>query len=1051
MNPAAIPRRLPGVGSNVRSRIHGIANFKILRLVFEKQEGRAPDSPQRFLRILAIVLPLVILGALVALEMRSGWAESRILSMVARRAVFSVAQGPSPTLDRPGTGPYDERLGYARLPGLVERLRNSGFQVASQASDSLVLRTFSRLGLDPIYREKNQAGLMILDRTDRPLYDSQYPRRVYPDFTSIPPLVANTVLFIENRQALDPSHPYRNPAVQWERLGHAVLDAGVHTLDRHHPLIGGSTLATQLEKLRHSPQGRTQLIVEKARQMMSASLRAYRNGPATIDAQREIVCDYINSIPLSATRGQGEVIGLEDGLHDWYGEDVNAVNHSLAVPESSMNEKAFERRARSYREVLSLFLALRAPTRYLLENPPALADKTDSYLRVLSQSGLISSRLRDSALRARATVRPRPTPASPEEFAANKASNAIRASLLTRMGMPNEYALDRLDMTVRTTLDGPIQNSVHQFLEGLTTPDAVQAAGLVDDQLLNQGKPASVIYSVTIYEPGRQSNYLRIQTDNFNEPLDINQGTKLQLGSTAKLRTLITYLQIVEEMHRNYAALAPDQLKKISVTPGDNLTKWALDYLSQASDKSLGQMLEAALERTYSGGNGEAFFTAGGLHHFDNFEKSEDFQTFTVSNGFQQSVNLVFVRIMRDIERYYMYRVPGASPAVLENQDDPARQRYLDRFADFEGRTFLRRFYEKYQGQSNGQALETLLSGMVLTPVRAAVVFRSIRPRASVGQFTKFLNAHLPAAVMAREDPQELFDKYGPDKFDLNDRGYLARVHPLELWLLNYREQHGNVTLGEAVAASAAERQSVYQWLRKTRYKHAQDKRIETLLEIDAFEQIHRAWKALGYPFDSLVPSYATSIGVSGDTPHALAELVGILVHDGVYYPDTAISQVQLGEGTPWGTRLVPAPAPGVQVLSPDIARIVRREMMGVVQNGTGWRAKEGFQLADGTILPIGGKTGTGDNRLQEFNAHGGLIGSHVENRTAAFAFFVGDRLYGTVLAFVPGNVSGSYKFTSALAVQILKDLEPRLAPLIASRPKPKAGSLVAMNAHPVK
>lgn len=109
--------------------------------------------------------------------------------------------------------------------------------------------------------------------------------------------------------------------------------------------------------------------------------------------------------------------------------------------------------------------------------------------------------------------------------------------------------------------------------------------------------------------------------------------------------------------------------------------------------------------------------------------------------------------------------------------------------------------------------------------------------------------------------------------------------------------------------------------------------------------------------------------------------------------------------------------------------------MIGVVENGTGRRARGGIRLADGTVLSIGGKTGTGDNRFQVFGPHGSLLGSHVVNRTAAFVFFIGDRFYGTILAFVPGKAAANYKFTSALAVQVLKELEPRLQPLIlASR-----------------
>ena len=126
-----------------------------------------------------------------------------------------------------------------------------------------------------------------------------------------------------------------------------------------------------------------------------------------------------------------------------------------------------------------------------------------------------------------------------------------------------------------------------------------------------------------------------------------------------------------------------------------------------------------------------------------------------------------------------------------------------------------------------------------------------------------------------------------------------------------------------------------------------------------------------------------------------------------------------------------------MQLLSPVIAKLVRREMIGVVENGTGRRAHSGVKLPDGAVLPIGGKTGTGDNRLEQFGPHGRLLVSQVVNRTAAFVFFIGDRFYGTILAFVLGKTAANYKFTSALAVQVLKDLEPRLLPLLTSRASP--------------
>jgi membrane peptidoglycan carboxypeptidase len=709
--------------------------------------GRVSDT-RKLLRFLGILLAALVAVALIGYELRSSWLESRAFAAIARHSGFALEPGAGSALLSPGRGPYDQRLGYIGLNSFVNHLRSRGFVISAQARSSATARMLTRLGLFPVYHEKTQAGLSILDRHGRTLRAVSYPRQAYPDFSSIPPLVVNTLRFIENRDLLDRSRPYRNPAIEWDRLGRAVEDLSIRTVDRKHPLVGGSTLATQLEKMRHSPGGRTGSVAEKARQMATASLRVYLDGPDTIGAQKEIICDYLNSIPLAAVRGHGEVRGLADGLRVWYGADFDRVNRLLATPEAAPHSRVLAAQARSYREVLSLLLALRQPSRALSRNPVSLARQTNAYLRALAGAGVITPRLRDAALHTHLRLAPaRPEP--PDDFLAAKGPNAIRMALLPALGLSDTYALDHLDLTVRTTLDGPAQASVSGFLDNLNTSQAIQQAGLNQYQLLDHGDPGSVIYSVTLYERGPHANLLRVQTDNYNQPLNINQGTRLQLGSTAKLRTLIDYLQIVEQLHGQLAGLTAAQLRAVPILPGDALTEWAVGYLSATPDRSLEPMLQAALQRKYSGNPGEAFFTAGGLHTFGNFQHSEDGRIFTVSQGFQQSVNLVFIRLMRDIERYYMFRVPAASPTVLTDRADPARRRYLERFADFEGSTFLGRFYDQYQDQSPDQALETLAAGVRLTPLRAAVIFRSVRPQAGLDQFLAFLRAHLPASALA--------------------------------------------------------------------------------------------------------------------------------------------------------------------------------------------------------------------------------------------------------------------------------------------------------------
>ncbi len=982
----------------------------------------------------------------ILLDVKTSWFESLIFRSLDRKITFRLEQGPSTEIQYPKAGPYDWTLGYARLPDLLKHLEAAGYHVDAQVRDSHLASFLYRGGVYPVYGHKDQAGLRIVDWQGNVLYSFRRPAHIYPTYSSIPPVVVDTLLYIENRHMLDSGHPFHNPAVEWDRLSKAVLDYGIHAVDRNHPVIGGSTLATQLEKMRHSPNGRTHSPLEKLRQMASASFAAYRNGLTTLSTQRQIILEYINAIPLAAQAGYGDVEGLGDGLWAWYGTDLAKVTPLLRAPESTLTPSQMRQRARAYRQVLSLLLALRSPNNYLVEDPANLRAQTDRYLRGLAHQGLISSRLCDLALRQYTAPIHRVPSSAPENFIENKAPNSIRMSLMPLLGIDSTYALDRLDLTVHTTIDQTAQQSITDFLENIANRQAASAAGLDQYRLLEQSDPSKVIYSVTLYERAPGANLLRVQTDNLNEPLNINQNTRLELGSTAKLRTLINYLEIITALHQQYSRLPAAQLQKVKIYPDDHLTEWAVKYLAATKDRSLKPMLQAALDRKYSGSTGESFFTGGGVHHFDNFETWESGANLTVAQAFENSVNLCFVRLMRDIVYYYRFRVPGASPDVLQNDNDPARKAYLARFADQEGKVYLSRFYAKYRGQTPDQSLDTVTKGIALTPLRAAVIFRSIRPGANLDQFTQFLQSHLPKGALVKQDPATLYDKYGPDKFNLSDRGYLAHVHPLELWMLRYRQLHPNAKLKEIEAKSVRERQDVYWWLFKTSHMGAQNNRIYTLLEQDAFKEIFKAWKRQGYPFDSLVPSYATTIGVSGDTPAALAELVGTIMRGGVRYPSERITQIHFGQGTPTETVLSQPPARPERILSPEIAELVRKELIGVVENGTGKRLHGGIVLDNGKALPVGGKTGTGDNRLESFTAHGALIGSKVVSRTATFVFIIGDRYYGTILAFVPGSKAASYKFTSALAVQILKDITPQLKTLIEQPAANPTSNLLAAN-----
>jgi membrane peptidoglycan carboxypeptidase len=993
---------------------------------------------------LFILVVAAVLGVLAAAGFKTIHLEARFLSRFAQNLSFSVKPGPNSSLRFPTDGPYDKRLGYTQLPDFLKNLRAQGYQIEAQARPSLSLNKIIKWGLYPSFREKNQAGLIVFAHDGRDLFKAQYPERVYSRFESIPPLIVNTLLFIEDRKLLDSRYPDRNPAVEWNRLAKAVIDRGINVLNSGHRFAGGSTLATQLEKFRHSPDGRTATAREKLRQMVSASLRAYLNGQDTTAVRRQLVIDYLNSVPLAALPGYGEVNGIGDGLWAVYGSDFYTINKLLCDGCGSDDAE----RARAYKQILSLFIAQRRPSFYLVTNRAALESVTNSYLRILGKAGVITPALRDSALHLRLKFREGAPDLPTVSFVGRKAANAIRRQLSTVLGVPRLHELDRLDLSVKSTFNGATQDEVSQLLLRLRDPKYVEAAGLRAYRLLDRGDPSRVTYSFTLYEHAGNANLLRIQTDNFDQPFDINEGVKIELGSTAKLRTLVAYLEIIAGLHERYAGLPHEKLRAVNVDRSDRLTQWALDYLSAGNDPSLTAMLEAAMERRYSASPGEIFFTGGGQHIFHNFEKSDDSKILSVRDGFRKSVNLVFIRVMRDIIRYYMYLVPGSTAKILADVKDPSRLAYLAQFANQEGQVFLNRFYNKYREKQPEEQLELLLESVRPTPKRLAAVIRFVRPADGIGEFSAFLQSRIPSFSPSEQEIEKLYETYGPEKWDLQDRGYIARLHPLDLWLVAYLRAHPTAGRSEVIRASANERQEIYRWLFKTQRKNAQDIRIRSLLEVEAFLEIHRVWKRLGYPFDSLVPSYATAIGSSADRPASLAELVGIILNHGVQYPVARIDELQFASGTPYETLLRRKEFAGQRVLSPEIASVVRSALIDVAEKGSAQQIRGAFIRSDGTPIAVGGKTGTGDNRYNTYGRKGRLIESRVINRAAVFVFFIGDRFFGTITSYVPGPAAAGYGFTSSLPVKILKMMAPILKPMIekaesgkASAPKDQAGT----------
>ena len=1006
----------------------------------------SPWKTVRRLFLWSLLAAMAALAWIVVDEYRTSNLQARYLSRLAGELTFRVEPGPSDPIAYPGPGPYDQRLGYAQLPGYIDKLRSQGYAVTAQARMSPKMLELRSKGLSAVYPEKDEAGLDLAECHGQTLHAQRFPQRVFDRFDDVPPLLVDALLFIENRELLHPDHPKRNPAIEWDRFTRAALEQARHLVDDSQRSPGGSTLATQIEKYRHSPEGRTDSGKEKLRQMAAASLRAYLGGEDTRAWRHRLVLSYLNTVPLSAQPGFGEVGGIGDGLWAWYARDFDAVLRLLREPLQTpppgttprralaFKQALLPQQALAYKQALSLLIAQRRPSHYLVEGEADLNALTNSHLRVMAAAGVIPAALRDAALPIELKLRTQAPLETQGSFIDRKAATAVRGKLAGMLDIPRAYDLDRLDLRATTTLDGEVQRTASELLRGLRDPEAAKAAGLYGFRLLKPGDDTSkIVFSFTLFERGNGANLLRVQTDNVDQPFDLNEGARLDLGSTAKFRTLVTYLELIAELHAKWSPLSREALSAQTVHTKDPLAHWARDYLLQSPGSSLKDMLDAAMERRYSGDPGETFFTGGGAHHFENFEHSEDHRQFSVREALQHSVNLAFIRIMRDVVHHVMSQSAQASEALLDDADDPARKQYLARFADQEGREFLARFFRKYQGKSAGEAEKLLLPQTRRNAVRVAAAFFELEPQADAQDLGEFLARQLGGDKDVGDKAlQALYAKYGPERWSLADRGYLAGVHPLELWLVGYLRHHPEASLGEVLAQSREQRQDVYGWLFRTKHKGAQDLRIRNLIEQEAFAQILQRWRRLGYPFETLTPSYATALGASGDRPAALAELMGIVVNRGVRLPVVRVPSLEFGAGTPYETHLKAQPAEGERLLPAEVADTARDALAGVVEGGTASRLKGAFVRQDGTPVQVGGKTGTGDHRFDVFGKGGRLVSSRVVSRTGTLVFYIGDRYFGTMMAYVREPYAANYKFTSAMPAQLLKAMAPALLPLLA-------------------
>jgi membrane peptidoglycan carboxypeptidase len=976
-------------------------------------------------RCRVVVIMVTILAGSGLYEAHTSTLQSWIFSAIASKLSFQVSSGGSPAgrIVFPSVGPINKTRGYVELPQFVSRLHDAGFHITEQTRLSPELAAFSRLGLTPPYVEPSVVGLAIRDSMGNLIYDARSRQRAFTSYDQIPPLIIAALLLVEDRELAEAQATTRNPVIDWDRSVKAGFLYAAYKLGLPVQIEGGSTLATQLEKFRYADGGRTGSAADKLRQMIGASLQVYRSGPDTTAARRQIVLDYLNSVPLAAAPGYGEVNGVGNGLNAWFGIELDYAASVLqdltAAPETE----------RVAKHVLALICAARAPTYYLRTNPPALDTRLGYYLHRLEDSGAITAefaqRIRSAPLRFLPPA-PRSGTAS---YLQRKATTAVRTDIRNVLGVRDLYALDRLNLEIDSTRNSELQNRVLGLFQNMKDPSFIDDHGLGGSQLLAQGNPDQVIYSFTLLERTSIGNVVRVQADTLNQPFNLNEGMKLELGSTAKLRTLAHYLEIVASLHRESHEsdnLEEHEAMKIS----DPITEWAVAALNSHPGITLSAFVELSLRRSYSGSPGEAFFTGGGRHTFSNFDRSEDGAFFTLREGLTHSVNLVYIRLMRDLVRFHEARLSYHREAVLQQPDHADRLRLLEEIADHESVKTLSQAYRDYHGLSSDEIVGRLLGGQQ-SARRLAMLFLSGHPDSDAAQLKNWMESR--GTPVSTGMAGKLLKAYDPARLNIADYGYLLDRHPLEVWCAAQLMDEPDVSLDVMLERSDGPREESSRWLFQTRNKHAQDLRLRIRFEQDAFARMTPYWQRLGFPFDRLVPSLATAIGSSADRPAALAELMGIILNDGVKLPRIQISRMRFAAGTPYETALEPNFQAGQRVMEPEVAQALRDVLANVVQDGTAARLSGAVTDRVGEPVVVGGKTGSGDNRFQSYGDNGRLLSSRVTSRTGTFAFFIGDRYFGVLTAYVQGENANQYRFTSALPVAAVKLLAPSLAEDIGS------------------
>ena len=931
--------------------------------------------------------------------------QARLLAALNERLSFSLVPGPSARFVAPRHGPYDDRLGYVQLPEWTARLEREGFAVREQARALADPRPrWPRSASRRPTTRRPARGLSVLDRSGSAgVPGDASPPRGYAALRRHPAARARDAAVRREPRAARTRSRAATPPIEWDRFARAaLLQLGGRRRRRPRP---GRQHARHADRevppfaraaARRGP-------LEKLRQIGSASLRAYRDGEDTRAARRAILLDYLNSLPLAAAAGRGEVLGLAAGLEAWYGADFDRTNELLAAPVDA-RDRGGSRRAGGRLSPGALAAARDAPPERLPARAPRGARRAGRPppAPASPSEGVIPVALRDAALaRAPAARRRRPRSCSRDAGPAEP----VRRWLVGALALPDYYALDRLDLSVTSTLDGDLQAAGRSAASRRSRdPAVVAAAGLRAKGLLESADPARVIYSFALYERvGRHEPAARAGRQ-------LRRRARRERRREARPR-LDRQAARARELPRGdrrastqkLAGSEPRRARGAAANGPDPLTRFVAETLAAKPDDDLDA---TARGRARAPLLGEPL--AGLLHRrrpplLPQLRQGRRAQDPVGAHGLPRLGEPALRAADARRRRLQMARLPGNPAAMLQRPQatraarSGCAARRRRRPAPSSRASTARTPARAPRPRSTAGCARAHP-----TPRRLAVALRSVFPERSFEDFAAALRALPAGAALGEPDLRAMYGKYGRERFSLADRAFLARMHPLELWLMEWQREHPAGTLRGRVGR---ERRRARHRLHlavpdaqprrpgpapahaaRARRLRAHPPRVEEarLPVRDARALRRHRDRQLGRP-----PLGAgRADGHHRGRRHAAADRA----RDGAALRAPA---------RPTRRRSRRRPRPREQVLRPEVARALRERAAR--------RGRERHRPPRERRLratPLGGKTGTGDHQKKRVDRWANVIDSEYVSRTATFVFFAGDRFHGVITAHVAGPES---------------------------------------------